>query len=124
MLAMQAAVKPAEVPVGQAFLSFSQLFGIAVGVVIGNTMLGEILRSGLTKYAPDVDAQAVINAGATAYPKVINPADLPGVEYAYAKAATSPLYLASGAAVLAFLSAWGMGWVDIRKKKTVVKGEV
>lgn len=87
-------------------------------------MLEEILRTGLTKYVPDVDAQAIINAGATAYRKAISSTDLLGVEYAYAKAATSPLYLASGAAVVGFFSALGMGWVDIRKKKTVVKGEV
>ena len=121
---MQARVKPKEIPVGQAFLSFAQLIGIAVFVVVGNTIFGELLRSGLGKYAPNVNAQAVISAGATAFRSFIGPADLPGVLVAYAKAVTAPLYLASAAAALAFFSSWGMGWVDIRQKKAPLKTDV
>lgn len=121
---MQACVKPSEIPVGQAFLTFSQLIGMAVFVVGGNTMFDQLLKSGLAKYAPNVDAPAVLAAGATAFRAVVSPADLPGVLTAYAKAVTAPLYLASATAALAFFSAWGMGWVDIRKKKTPPKGDV
>jgi hypothetical protein len=121
---MQAVVKPADIPVGQAFLSFSQLIATAVFLVVGNTVFGELLRSRLADYAPNVNADAVIGAGATAFRNFVTPADLPGVLMAYAKAVTSTFYLASAAAALAFLSAWGMGWVDIRKKKKSVNGDV
>jgi len=121
---MQACVKPSEIPVGQAFLSFSQLIGAAIFVVVGNTIFSELLESGLAKYAPTVDAQAVIAAGATAFRTAVAPADLPGVLLAYAKAVTAPLYVACAAGALAFFSAWGMGWVDIRKKKTPVTSDV
>ncbi|OIW24685.1 hypothetical protein CONLIGDRAFT_657275 [Coniochaeta ligniaria NRRL 30616] len=124
ILALQATVKPKQIPVGQAFLSFSQLIGIAVFVVVGNTMFGELLRSGLEKYAPNVDAQAVVASGATAFRSFVDPADLPGVLTAYAKALNAPLLLASAAAALAFFSSWGMGWVDIRQKKALSKGDV
>ncbi|KAB5566098.1 putative MFS multidrug transporter [Coniochaeta sp. 2T2.1] len=124
ILAMQAYVKPKDIPVGQAFLSFSQLIGIAVFVVVGNTMFGELLRSGLTKYAPHADAQHIVASGATAFRSFVSAEDLPGVLIAYAKAVTAPLYLASAAAALAFFSSWGMGWVDIRKKKTPPRGDV
>jgi hypothetical protein len=124
ILALQASVKPKQIPVGQAFLSFSQLMGIAVFVVVGNTMFDELLKSGLEKYAPNVDAQTVVASGATAFRSFVSPADLPGVLTAYAKALNAPLYLASAAAGLAFFSSWGMGWVDIRKKKAPLKGDV
>jgi hypothetical protein len=71
-----------------------------------------------------VNADAVIGAGATAFRNFVSPADLPGVLMAYAKAVTSTFYLASASAALAFLTAWGMGWVDIRKKKTPVAVDV
>ena len=124
ILAMQACVKPKEIPVGQAFLSFSQLIGIAVFIVVGNTTFGELLRSGLTKYAPNADAQHIVASGATAFRSFVSPADLPGVLTAYAKALNAPLYLASAAGALAFFSSWGMGWVDIRRKKKAPKGDV
>jgi hypothetical protein len=112
------------IPVGQAFLSFAQLIGVAVFVVVGNTVFGEVLRSDLGKYAPNVDAQTVVSAGATAFRSFVGPADLPGVLMAYAKGVTSPFWLASACAALAFFSSWGMGWVDIRKKKAPLETEV
>lgn len=117
ILAMQAKVKPKEVAVGQALLTFSQSIGIAIFVVVGNTIFDDLLRSGLPKYAPGANAAAIIAAGATGFRSFTTPAELPGVLTAYAKAVTAPLYLAAAAAALAFFSAWGMGWVDIRKKK-------
>src|SRR5690242_13277407 len=102
MLALQAAVKPAEIAIGQALLSFTQLFGLSIFIVIGNTILGEVLKTGLAEYAPNVDAQAVIEAGATAYRKFVAPADIPGVALAYARADASVFYLAAGLAVAGF----------------------
>lgn len=121
---MQARVEPRQVAVGQAFLSFSQLMGMAVFVVVGNTIFDGLLRTGLAKYAPGVNAQDIISAGATAFRSITPPAALPGVLTAYAKAVTAPLFLASAAGAAAFISSWGMGWVDIRKKKPPPSNDV
>lgn len=124
ILALQARVKPKDLPVGQAFQTFAQLMGTAIFVVVGNTMFDELLKSDLGKYAPHVDAQTVVAAGATAFRSFVGPADLPGVLTAYAKAVTAPLFLACASSALAFFSSWGMGWVDIRKKKSPLKADV
>lgn len=124
ILALQANIKPSEVAVGQSFLSFSQFLGVAVFLVIGNTIFGEVLRSRLAEYAPDLNSEAVIAAGATAFRKFVPPADLPGVLLAYAKADNATFYLGAASAALAFVTAWGMGWVDIRQKKPPAMADV
>jgi hypothetical protein len=112
------------IPLSQAFLTFAQLIGISVWIVLANTIFMELLKSGLKKHAPQADAQAIISAGATAFRSFVDPADLPAVLVAYAKAVTAPLFLASAATALAFFTAWGMGWVDIRQKKTPAPADV
>lgn len=124
LLATQANVPPADIPVSLAFLSFTQFMGIAVWLVVGNTIFGEVLRAKLVEYAPNVSVEMVIGAGATAFREIVSEADLPKVLLAYSKAGNAAFYLAVAAAVGAFLSAWGLGWVDIRKKKTADKGDV
>jgi hypothetical protein len=124
ILAVQSTLKPAEISLGMSFLSFAQFLGMAIFLVIGNTIFNEKLKSGLAKYAPNVDAQAVIAAGATAYRDFVSPQDLPGVVMAYAKGVDCVFYLSTAAIVCSFFTAWGMGWVDIRKKKEPVKSDV
>lgn len=124
MLAMQTGVKPAEISLGMSFLSFSQFLGVAIFLVLGNTIFHEKLKTGLAEYAPNVDAQAVIAAGATAFRPIVSPEDLPGVLLAYSKSVDSAFYLAAAAAAASFFTAWGLGWVDIRNKKAPVKSDV
>lgn len=42
---------------------------------------------------------------------------------AFAKAVSGTFYLCAGLAVVSFCTAFGMGWVDIRKKKSPAKGD-
>jgi hypothetical protein len=100
-----------------AFVAFSQTLGGSLFVTFANTIFGHSLVSGLEKYAPTVDAQAVITAGATAIRDIVKPAELPGVLKAYSKAVNHDFYLAAGAAVGSFVFAWGMGWKKVAQKK-------
>jgi hypothetical protein len=76
------------------------------------------LKSNLPKLAPEVDPNAVVDAGATAIRDVVkDPVQLEGVIESYAKAVNVIFYVAAGSAALVVFLSWGMGWKDIRKKE-------
>jgi hypothetical protein len=100
-----------------AFVVFSQAFGPTIAMTFYNIIFLESLRSQLRRYAPDVSATTIINAGATGFRSFTQPADLPGVLKAYATAIDRVFYLAAAFACVCGVFCWGMGWRDLRKKK-------
>ena len=96
---------------------FSQMFGGAIMVVFSQTILTNSLKTELPKYAPAVNAQAVIAAGATNFRKTVAPELLEGVLVAYAKSLGRIYYLAAPMAVVALVLSYFMGWRDLRKKE-------
>lgn len=104
-----------------ALVIFSQSFAGALFLSFSSTIFTNSLKTLIPKYAPSVDAQTIINAGATGFRKVITGTDLAGVLIAYAKSVDPVFYLTAGMAVGCFVFAWGMGWKDMRKKSEVSK---
>lgn len=104
-----------------ALLMFSQSFFGALLLTFSDTIFTNSLKTLVPKYAPSVDPQTVINAGATEFRMMIHGTDLANVLVAYAKSVDRVFYLTVGAAVGSFTFAWGMGWKDIRKKREVSK---
>jgi hypothetical protein len=101
-----------------ALISFSQTLGGAIFLAMGETLLTNSLKSNLPKLAPEVDPNAVVDAGATAIRDVVkDPVQLEGVIESYAKAVNVIFYVAAGSAALVVFLSWGMGWKDIRKKE-------
>jgi hypothetical protein len=100
-------------------LVFSQVFGGAVFLSVGQTIFSGGLLSALAKYAPDVDAKKVVEAGATAIKTVVKPAQVAGVIEAYNHAINRNFYLSAGCGAGLFIFSLGMGWVNIKKKKAV-----
>lgn len=96
---------------------FSQMFGGAIMVVFSQTILTNSLKTELPKYAPAVNAQDVIAAGATNFRKTVRPDLLEGVLVAYAKSLGRIYYLAAPMAVVALVLSYFMGWRDLRKKE-------
>jgi hypothetical protein len=121
IIAIQNTLQPAQIPVAMALLMFSQAFGGALFLSFSDTILTNSLKTLLPKYAPSVDPQAVINAGATGFRTILQGADLVNVVVVYAKSVDRVFYLTAGAAVGSFMSCWFMGFKDIRKKQTVSK---
>ena len=70
-------------------------------------------------FAPAVDVQAVIKAGASGFRNVVTPALVPGVLFAYSQAASYVFYLRTGGILVAFIASWVMGWKNIKKPKVV-----
>jgi hypothetical protein len=106
-----------------SLIMFSQTFGGAIFLSFADTIFTNSLKSQLPQYAPSVNPEVVIAAGATAIRNVVAKNELAGVLVAYGKSVDRVFYLTAGAAVGCFCFAWGMGWKDIRKKKPVERGE-
>lgn len=116
MIAIQAAVTAEQLPSAMAFLVFSQAMGPAVILALCNVIFDASLRSELGKQVPNVDTEAVILAGATAFRSVLAPGQLEGVLKAYADSLDNTFYLVAASASICILVLWGMGWKDLRKK--------
>lgn len=123
LIAVQNTIPPAMIPVTMAMMSFSQTFGGSVYLAIDETILtNSLAKDTIPKYGPgDVDAAAVIAAGASASGLLRavggDRAKLAKVLVAYAKSVDYVFYLAAGSSGLILLVAWGMGMKDIRKKE-------
>ncbi|KAF2103662.1 efflux pump [Rhizodiscina lignyota] len=103
--------------VGMALIMFCQTFGGSLFLSFAQTIFDHSLIASLHKYAPAVNSEAGVSAGATAFRGIVNDADLPGVLRAYSVAIDHNFYLAAGASVGAFVCCWGMGWKKITKEK-------
>lgn len=95
---------------------FAQNLGGALFLTFAETIFTDGLVKGLSIYAPGVNAQVVINAGATAVQDAVPSSSLAGVLLAYNQAVSHVFYLAAGAAVAVFVFSWGMGGQVLRKK--------
>ncbi|KAJ4296885.1 hypothetical protein N0V90_006933 [Kalmusia sp. IMI 367209] len=122
LVATQAALPAKLMPVSLAFLIFMQNLAAAIFLVVANTIFTQSLNKKLAQYAPSVSPQAAFEAGssATAVRKLV-PADKPweieGVLNAYSESLKNIWYMLVAFACLAFVFAWGMGFIDVRKKK-------
>ncbi|KAL2817541.1 major facilitator superfamily domain-containing protein [Aspergillus granulosus] len=119
MLAVQNNISPDDVSTAMAILTFSQTFGGSIFLAIANVIFSAGLRDQIPRYAPNVNPEDVIAAGATGFREIVAPEDLEGVLRGYAKSIDWVMYLTVGLCVAQFMSSWGMGWKDVRKKQEV-----
>ena len=121
MIAVQNTLQPVQIPIAMALLMFSQTFGGALFLSFSDTIFTNSLKALIPTYAPSIDANTVINAGANGFRRLISSSNLRIVLVAYAKSVNRVFYLTASAGVCCFIFTWGMGWKDIRKKKEVSK---
>ena len=119
VLAVQNNSTKETVSILTALVVFSQQFGGAVFLSLAEVIFGTSLRDNLAIFAPNVSVETVIAAGATGFRSVVPAASLAGVLLAYSGAVDQVMYLSTGVAGGALLSAFGMGWVRIEKTKMV-----
>lgn len=101
----------------------------AIFNVVANAIFTTSLGKCLAQYAPSVSPQEAFNAGssAAAVRKLVpndKPWELEGVLEAYNESLRNIWYMLIAFAFLAFVSAWGMGWIDMRKKDEKVLREL
>jgi hypothetical protein len=104
-----------------ALLMFSQAFTGALFLSFSDTIFTNSLKTLIPKYAPSVNPQTVIDAGATGFRTLVKEEELGGVLVAYAKSADRVFYLTAGAAVACFAVGWFMGFKNLRKKNQASK---
>ncbi|KAH8649925.1 major facilitator superfamily-domain-containing protein [Xylariales sp. PMI_506] len=122
-IALQTLIPEAQTSIAMAILIFCQNIGGAAFLTLAETDFSQSLRAALPRYAPAVDADAVIAAGATGFRSVVAPSELPGVLLAYSVSIDHVFYLSTGLAAGAFLAAWAMGWEDLRVYKEKAQEE-
>lgn len=122
---MQNAITPAESPIAIAFLIFAQNLLAAVSNVAGNAIFTQTLSKQVSILAPSVNPEDALAAGGSAQAvRALLPSgspELDGLLLSYAKGVNAVFYLLVAVASVCFASAWGMGWVDIRKKAPVTE---
>ena len=116
IVAVQNNLHPKQIPVAMALLMFSQALGGAMFLSFSSTIFTNSLRNLIPQYAPGVDPQAIVDAGAIGFRNLVKGDDLNNVLVAYALSVDRVFYLVSAAAICCFIFGWGMGWKDIRKK--------
>jgi hypothetical protein len=102
-----------------AFIVWCQYIGPTIFLTLYNTIFDTSLRSQLREQAPNVNADTILLTGATGFRSFVSVADMPGVLVAYSNSLDRVFYLVAAAGVVAWLSAWGMGWKDIRNAKDI-----
>lgn len=117
MVAVQNTLAPAQIPVAMSLIMFSQTFGGALFLSFADTIFTNSLRSLVSKDAPGIDAQSVVNAGAYSFRQAVPKESIAGVLKAYAKSIDGVFYMCTALAVMCFVFSWGMGWKDIRDSK-------
>ncbi|EXJ80524.1 hypothetical protein A1O1_08670 [Capronia coronata CBS 617.96] len=108
----------AQIPIAMALLIFCQNLGGAIFLTVAQTVFSNSLRNAISTKAPGVNAAAILAAGATAFRSVVSSAQLEGVLDAYCTSFDNVFYLVSGLAVCTFGAGWGLGWRDLRVKKS------
>ncbi|MCJ1386881.1 hypothetical protein MMC17_010009 [Xylographa soralifera] len=121
IIAVQNTLPPMQIPIAMALVMFSQNLVGALFLSFSDTIFTNSLTTLIPMYAPSVDPQTVVNAGATGFRTLINGEDLANVLVAYAKSIDRVFYLTTGAAVICFTFGWFVGWKDIRRKDHVSK---
>ncbi|KAJ9215410.1 hypothetical protein DTO166G4_3064 [Paecilomyces variotii] len=121
--AIQNLLPAQDVAIASSQVFFFQYLGGAIFLAVGETIFTNGLRSSLQTYAPNVDAQTIINAGASGVRTTTPPADLAAVLLAYNHALVHTFYLALGGSAASFLTSFGMGWQRIPRKAAKKKDE-
>ncbi|KAL4808102.1 major facilitator superfamily domain-containing protein [Aspergillus unguis] len=118
MLAVQHGINPDDISTAMAILTFFQTFGGSVFLALGSVIFSQGLKSQIPRFAPAVDPNDVVAAGATGFRDIIAPGeDLQGVLKAYARSIGWVFYLVAALAVAQWAFSWGLGFVDVRKKE-------
>ncbi|KAF2120200.1 major facilitator superfamily transporter [Lophiotrema nucula] len=117
MVAVQNILEPEQIPLGMSLVAFCQSFGGSIFLTLAQTIFNGSLLSGLRRFAPTVDAQAVIDAGASGIREAVKPEEVAGVLQAYNLGISREFFLAGGASIGVLAFSWGMGWHSVRRQK-------
>lgn len=82
---------------------------------VASTVFNSGLRTQIHRYAPSVDPEEVIEAGATAIRDVVSGSELRNVLRGYVQAVDQVYYVTLASFGICVAVVWGMGWKDVRR---------
>ena len=116
-IAIQTVLDMADVPIATALMFFLQLFGAAVFVSVGESVLTNRLVNYIGQHVPGVSAEDFAAAGATNFRSIIPEEYLPGVIREYNTALTQVFEIAVVMACLTAIGSLAMEWKSVKVKK-------
>lgn len=116
-IAVQVVLSAKDMPTGNAIAIFFNSLGGAISISIAQNIFSNGLIKNVPKYAPNVAAETVVNAGSTHLRQVISPADLPGVLKAYAIAIENAFVLPIAVGAIAVICGCCVEWKSVKGKK-------
>ncbi len=120
LMAVQTVLDMSEIPSATALMIFLQLFGAAMFVSVGESVLTNRLVSFISRNVPSVDAVAAVGAGATNIRNVIPAESLHGVLQAYNDALTQIFEIVLVMACLTAIGSVAMEWRSVKGKSTEI----
>jgi hypothetical protein len=121
-IAVQVVLSKQDMPTGNAVAIFFNSLGGAISISIAQNIFANTLVREVPKYAPGVDPQVLLQAGATNIRHVVPAEMLEGVLWAYNKAVTSSYVLAIACGGLAAVSSVMFEWRSVKGKKLEIGG--
>ncbi|KAM0136026.1 hypothetical protein ACHAO1_004855 [Botrytis cinerea] len=119
VLVVQTVVPLVDVPVGTACVSFFQSLGGALFISVCQTLFQNGLKSGIEKYAPQLDPQLFLHSGATEIQQLLaqlNQEEAIGaVQQAYVEGLTRCYWVTTACAIGSFLAVCGLDWKSVKK---------
>lgn len=116
-LAPQKVLRRADVPLGTALIFFSAQLGGAVFVAVSQNIFAHQLFESLEGMS-GVDAHVIINAGATAYRRIVPSNELGAVIQAYNYSLTRVFILAAALGASMVVAAALMEWKSVKDKSS------
>lgn len=118
IVAVQHNLPAAQAPLAISLIMFTGMIFGALFLSFSATIFTQSLRQLIPLQDPGVDAAAIIEAGATGFRKILDPSEIAGILVAYSKSIDRVFYMITALTALSFFFAFGLGWKDIREKKT------
>lgn len=122
LIAVQTVLPLADVPVGTAVIMFTQMFGGALFVSVGQNVFTNRLQAGLMQEAKGFDASMILKLGATTLKSAVPAQYLPGVLVAYNRALTQTWYVSVAMACLTLFGTAALEWKSVKGKKIEMGG--
>ena len=121
-IAVQVVLSKKDMPVGNGIAIFFNSLGGALSISIAQNIFANSLVKEIPKYAPGLDPQVLLMAGATNIRKVVPPELLQGVLEGYNKSVTNSYILSIACGGLAVLCCALFEWKSVKGKKFEMGG--
>jgi MFS family permease len=118
LIAVQAVLDISEIPVATALVIFMQLFGAAIFVSVGESVLTNKLVCYISQVAPGVDAVAISSSGATNIKNAVPEEYLHGAIQVYNDGLVEVFQLVLFMACLTSIGSLAMEWRSVKEKQT------